>query len=174
MTSSTMPIRIPIEPIIVAKVVGTSKVLHKGFRMMNKPARIPKTPFSSFQPQSARSHRIVRIAKKPVTAPSEGGLPEDSVIVSWWSASTLLWYGQRVERLRPDVYIVDDRTRLDDNLGEVWDVIDRFLGQRPVFVIRMTGGRDGMEVISAMYDLVERPLPDGSTVRQVISKKGMP
>jgi hypothetical protein len=109
-----------------------------------------------------------------LASPSEGGLPEDSVIVSWWSASTLLWYGQRVERLRPDVYIVDDRTRLDDNLGEVWDVIDRFLGQRPVFVIRMNGGRDGMEVISAMYDLVERPLPDGSTVRQVISKKGMP
>jgi hypothetical protein len=107
-------------------------------------------------------------------APSEGGLPEDSVIVSWWSASTLLWYGQRVERLRPDVYIVDDRTRLDDNLGEVWDVIDRFLGQRPVFVIRMTGGRDGMDVIGATYDLAERPLPDGSTIWQVISKKGMP
>jgi hypothetical protein len=107
-------------------------------------------------------------------SPSEGGLPEDSVIVSWWSASTLLWYGQRVERLRPDIYIVDDRTRLDDNLGEVWDVIDRFLGQRPVFVIRMTGGRDGMDVISATYDLAERPLPDGSTVWQVISKKGMP
>jgi hypothetical protein len=107
-------------------------------------------------------------------SPSEGGLPEDSVIVSWWSASTLLWYGQRVERLRPDIYVVDDRTRLDDNLGEVWDVIDRFLGQRPVFVIRMTGGKDGMDVIRATYDLAERPLPDGSTVWQVISKKGMP
>ncbi len=107
-------------------------------------------------------------------SPSEGGLPEDSVIVSWWSASTLLWYGQRVERLRPDIYIVDDRTRLDDNLGEVWDVIDRFLGQRSVFVIRMTGGKDGMDVIRATYDLAERPLPDGSTVWQVISKKGMP
>jgi hypothetical protein len=110
-----------------------------------------------------------------VMAPaSEGGLPEDSVIVSWWSASTTLWYGQRVERLRPDIYIVDDRTRLDDNLGAVWDVIDRFLGQRPLFVIRMPGGADGMEAIGAVYELAEYPLPDGSAVYEVISKKGMP
>ena len=105
---------------------------------------------------------------------SAGGLPEDSVIVSWWSVSTTLWYGQRVERLRPDIYIVDDRTRLDDNLGSVRDVIDRFLGQRPVFVIRMSGGGDGMESITATYDLIEYPLPDGITVKQVISKKGTP
>ncbi len=110
-----------------------------------------------------------------IMAPSsEGGLPEDAVIVSWWSASTTLWYGQRVERLRPDIYIVDDRTRLDDNLGEVWDVIDRFLGQRPVFVIRMSGGGDGLDAIRARYYLVEYQLPDGSAVAQVISKKGMP
>jgi hypothetical protein len=106
---------------------------------------------------------------------SAGGLPEDSVIVSWWSVSTTLWYGQRVERLRPDIYIVDDRTRLDDNLGEVWDVIDRFLGQRPVFVLRMPGGgRDGMDTIGAMYDLVDYQLPEGVAVKQVISKKGTP
>jgi hypothetical protein len=105
---------------------------------------------------------------------SEGGLPENAVIVSWWSVSTTLWYGQRVERLRPDIYIVDDRTRLDDNLGEVRDVIDRFLGQRPVFVIRMPLGGDGMEAIGTMYYLVEYPLPDGSVVAEVMSKKGMP
>jgi hypothetical protein len=107
-----------------------------------------------------------------ILAPAEqGGLPEDSVVVSWWSASTLLWYGQRVERLRPDIYIVDDRTRLDDNLGEVWDVVDRFLGQRPVFLIRMSGGSDGMAQLDTMYDLADFKLPDGSTVKQVMSKK---
>jgi len=32
-----------------------------------------------------------------VLAPADkGGLPENSVIMSWWSASTTLWYGQKV------------------------------------------------------------------------------
>ena len=31
---------------------------------------------------------------------------------------------------------MDDRTRLDESLGEVEDVIERFLGSRPVHVIR--------------------------------------
>ena len=37
----------------------------------------------------------------------------DAVILSWWSYSTPLWYVQLIEGLRPDVWIVDDRTRLD-------------------------------------------------------------
>jgi uncharacterized membrane protein YhaH (DUF805 family) len=60
----------------------------------------------------------------------------DGVVISWWSYSTPAWYGQLIEGRRPDVWIVDDRTRLDENLGEVEDVIDRFLGKRPVYVIR--------------------------------------
>jgi hypothetical protein len=110
-----------------------------------------------------------------ILAPAaEGGLPENAVIISWWSVSTTLWYGQRVERLRPDIYIVDDRTRLDDNLGEVWDVVDRFLGKRPVFLIRMTDGGDGMTALRGMYELVDYRLPDGSTVAEVTNKKGTP
>ena len=42
-------------------------------------------------------------------------------IVSWWSYSTPLWYAQRVEGERPDVAIIDDRTRLDENLGGLTD-----------------------------------------------------
>ena len=34
------------------------------------------------------------------------------------------------------MWVVDDRTRLDAGLGEVEDVIDRFLGTRPVYLIR--------------------------------------
>ena len=41
----------------------------------------------------------------------------DAAIVSWWSYSTPLWYAQRVEGRRPDITIIDDRTRLDENLG---------------------------------------------------------
>ena len=38
--------------------------------------------------------------------------------VSWWSYSTTLWYGQLIEGRRPDLLIIDDRTRLDEGLGE--------------------------------------------------------
>jgi hypothetical protein len=62
----------------------------------------------------------------------------NAVVVSWWSFSTPLWYAQRVEHRRMDITIVDDRTRLDENLGELTDVIDRALAQgRPVYAIRL-------------------------------------
>jgi hypothetical protein len=75
----------------------------------------------------------------------------DSLIVSWWSYSTPLWYEQLVEGRRPDIAIVDDRTRLDENLGSIEDVIDANLGKRPVYVIRL----DPSEVaaLARRYDL---------------------
>jgi hypothetical protein len=60
----------------------------------------------------------------------------DALVVSWWGYSTPLWYRQRVLGERPDIAIVDDRTRLDEDLGSVIDVIDANLGDRPVYVIR--------------------------------------
>jgi hypothetical protein len=104
--------------------------------------------------------------------PDQGGLPANSVIVSWWGASNALWYGQKVEGLRPDIYVVDDRTRLDQNLGDVWDVIDSYLGRRPVFLERLYGSRDGMQVLSTMYQMTDFPLTNGDTIQRVTSKKG--
>jgi len=60
-----------------------------------------------------------------------------AVIISWWSFSTPLWYGQHVEGRRPDVTIIDDRDILDDGYGDVADAIEAFLGERPVYVIRL-------------------------------------
>ena len=60
----------------------------------------------------------------------------DAVVVSWWSYSTPLWYAQHVEGRRPDLRDVDDRTRLDEDLGDYDDVIDANLPSRPVYVIR--------------------------------------
>ena len=110
---------------------------------------------------------------RAVLAPAEaGGLPANSVIVSWWSTSTTLWYGQRVLGMRPDIYIVDDRTRLDDNLGEVQDVFNKFLGNRPVFTIRLSGGVDGMDVLNTEFDIQPYSLGDGSTISHVVGRKG--
>jgi hypothetical protein len=110
---------------------------------------------------------------RAVLAPAEaGGLPENSVIVSWWSTSTTLWYGQKVLGMRPDIYIVDDRTRLDDNLGNVQDVFNKFLGNRPVFTIRLETGVDGMAALDTEYDIQPFTLGDGSTISQVVGRKG--
>ncbi|MGH2465528.1 MAG: protein O-mannosyl-transferase family [Candidatus Limnocylindrales bacterium] len=63
-------------------------------------------------------------------------LAQTGVIISWWSYSTPLWYAQDIEGKIPGIAIVDDRTRLDEGLGSVSDVIDGNLGKRPVYLIR--------------------------------------
>jgi hypothetical protein len=64
-------------------------------------------------------------------------LAQNAVVVSWWSYSTPLWYAQFVNGQRPDVFVVDDRTMIDQHLGTADDVIARYLGQRPVYLIRL-------------------------------------
>ena len=66
-----------------------------------------------------------------------GEVEPGAIIVSWWSFSTPLWYAQHIEGRRPDIFIADDRTRLDLDLGGLTDVIDGNLGLRPVYVIRI-------------------------------------
>ena len=46
-------------------------------------------------------------------------LEPEAVVISWWSFSTPLWYGQHVEGRRPDVTVIDDRDILDDGYGDV-------------------------------------------------------
>jgi hypothetical protein len=82
-------------------------------------------------------------------------LPPNAVVISWWSFSTPLWYGRDVEGRRPDIAIIDDRTILDENLGGVTDVIDLYLGQRPVYVIRLPAD---MDILARRYELL--PVPD--------------
>jgi hypothetical protein len=82
-------------------------------------------------------------------------LPPNALLISWWSFSTPLWYGRDVQGRRPDITIIDDRTILDENLGTVSDVIDRNLGSRPVYVIRLQAD---MDTLAERYELL--PLPD--------------
>jgi hypothetical protein len=64
-------------------------------------------------------------------------LDAHGVVISWWSYSTPLWYAQIIEGKIPGVSIVDDRTRLDEGLGSVEDVIDSNLGRRAVYLVRL-------------------------------------
>jgi hypothetical protein len=112
---------------------------------------------------------------RQMLAPADqGGLPAKSVIMGWWSVSTTFWYGQKVLGLRPDIYMIDDRTRIDDNLGSVQDVFNRFLGNRPVFTIRLEGGGDGMTALETQFDIQTFTLGSGLTIAQVVGRKGNP
>ena len=63
-----------------------------------------------------------------------------------------LWYAQKVEGQRPDVFIVDDRTMLDLNLGRAPDVIRRYLAEgRPVYAIRVDG--PDLNELKAQFDM---------------------
>jgi hypothetical protein len=94
----------------------------------------------------------------------------NAAVVSWWSFSTPLWYAQKVQGRRPDIEIIDDRTRLDENLGGLTDVIDANLGKRPVYVIRV----DPKEVrmLAGRYDLDYIDGGDARALTRVIGLKG--
>ena len=96
-------------------------------------------------------------------------MDEGAVIVSWWSYSTPLWYAQRVEGRRPDLVIIDDRTRLDEGLGDITDVIDVHLGRHPVYVIR----DDPLEValLADRYELIPIDGRDAHSLTQVVGRR---
>jgi 4-amino-4-deoxy-L-arabinose transferase-like glycosyltransferase len=95
-------------------------------------------------------------------------LPPNAVVISWWSYSTPLWYAQLVEHRRPDISIVDDRTRLDRNMGEVSDVIDAELGSRPVYIIRQAA-----EISTLLQRYKLEAVGDGATsLIQVVARQG--
>ncbi len=94
-------------------------------------------------------------------------LEPNAVVLSWWSYSTPLWYGRWVEGRRPDVTIIDDRDILDDGFGTVEAAIDHYLGQRPVYVIRLE--RD-VDALGRRYAL--EPVPDVPVdLRRVVARK---
>lgn len=86
-----------------------------------------------------------------------------------WSYSTPLWYAQRVEGRRPDLVIIDDRTRLDEGMGDIADVIDAHLGTSPVYVIREDATEAAMR--AERYELVTVDGHDAHSPTQVVRRK---
>jgi len=74
-----------------------------------------------------------------------GTVGPDAVIVSWWSFSTPLWYRTVVLGERPGVQVVDDRDRLDEDLGSVDDVIRANVALRPVYLVRKSAEISALE-----------------------------
>lgn len=95
-----------------------------------------------------------------------------AVIVSWWSYSTPLWYAQLIEGRRTDVFVADDRTRIDKDLGEVTDVIDGNLAiGRPVYAIRIDSGE--LRQLDARYTLTPLESPLAWNVVRVTSRSAV-
>ena len=63
----------------------------------------------------------------------------------------------------PTSWVVDDRTRLDEDLGDVTDVIEANLDTRPVYLIRQPAE---IEALSQRY-LIERVGTPGNLFRVV-------
>ena len=97
-------------------------------------------------------------------------LEPNAVVVSWWSFSTPLWYATIVDGRRPDISIIDDRTRLDCNLGELDHVIDLYLPTRPVYLIR-NGGSE-LPALEGRFQLVPIGAPTASNVIRVLPIEG--
>jgi hypothetical protein len=95
-----------------------------------------------------------------------------AVVVSWWSYSTPLWYAQRVEGRRPDLVIIDDRTRLDLGLGDITAVIDAHLGREPVYVIR--DDPKEIELLAERYELEPLDGVDARSLTRVIRLRDTP
>jgi hypothetical protein len=66
-----------------------------------------------------------------------GALPANAAILSYWDASTPLWYGQLVEGLRPDVLVVDDTNIVYEGWGSRENRIRSLVCTRPVFILRL-------------------------------------
>ncbi len=95
----------------------------------------------------------------------EGVIGRDAVVVSWWSYSTPLWYAQHIEGRRPDIRIVDDRIRLDEDLGDIPHVIDANLGHRPVILIQIDPAV--LASLSSRYQLTRLDVPGLQEVYRV-------
>lgn len=81
-----------------------------------------------------------------------------AIFLTWWGYSTPLWYRQVILGERADVSVVDDRTRLDRNLGSVDDVIRANLGSRPIYLVRRT---EDLPALEARWQLDVVADPDG-------------
>jgi hypothetical protein len=81
----------------------------------------------------------------------------NAVVISWWSYSTPLWYGEFVQGRRTDITIIDDSTAVWNNLGTVPQIIDTYLGTRPVYVIRQSDSE--IETLAQQYLILPVDLP---------------
>ena len=126
---------------------------------------------TAFGSRAAAADRSRDMAARQWVTAALSQIEEDAIIVSWWSTSTVLWYVTLIDGERPDLTIVDDRTRIDLDYGEATDVIARFLPTgRPVYVIR--ANEHDLELVTDRYDLEPLTAEPATNVYRVIGVRG--
>jgi hypothetical protein len=146
----------PAMPVLVAAVLGA---------LLLVPA------ITAFEARLAAADRSRDTAARQWVTAALSQIDEGAIIVSWWSTSTVLWYVTLVDGERPDLTIVDDRTRIDLDYGEATDVIARFLPTgRPVYVIR--ANEHDLELVTDLYDLEPLTAEPATNVYRVIGPRG--
>jgi hypothetical protein len=105
----------------------------------------------AFSERASRVDQTRNVAAQAWADAVLGQLEPNAVVVSWWSYSTTLWYEHIVDGRRPDIQILDDRTRLDLNLGELDHVMSIYVPKAPVYVIR--NGPAELDELSKTYNL---------------------
>ena len=151
-----MPRLVPAIPVLVSIVLAA---------LLLVPA------VTAFGGRAAAADRSRDTAARQWVSAALSQIEEDAIIVSWWSTSTVLWYVTLVDGERPDLTIVDDRTRIDLDYGEATDVIARFLPTgRPVYVIR--ANEHDLELVRDRYDLQPLTAAPATNVYRVIGVRG--
>lgn len=145
-----------------ARAGSAVAVLLAGALLVFPLARIPAT--------EARVEEVSWLDARSFVDESFDLLERDATVVSWWSTSTPLWYGTIVEGRRPDIRIVDDRTRLDEDLGTVEDVIGAELPRGPVYVIRPPAE---IAVLKERFVLERVPIEVFTPIYRVVSERGV-
>jgi len=94
----------------------------------------------------------------------------NAVVLSWWGASTALWYGRYAEGKRPDITILDDSECLPHNWQSLTSAIDLYYGKRPIYAVSWP---DELERYGKKYQLRQVAKLDwfGMTVHEVVGRK---
>ena len=144
----------PVPDALIAIGLSVALLLPTGFALPGRFARVDRSHDLGARDWVDRAFLVMR---------------PDAVIVSWWSYSTPLWYAQHIEGRRPDLTVIDDRTRLDQGLGDVTDVIDANLPTRPVYVIRVDPA--DLALLERRYVLQYLDGPDARYLTRVVSRR---
>ncbi|HEX4897532.1 MAG TPA: DUF2723 domain-containing protein [Candidatus Limnocylindrales bacterium] len=154
--SGPLPHLVPAIPVLVATVLGA---------LLLVPAA------TAFEGRARAADRSRDTSARQWVTAALSQIEEGAIIVSWWSTSTVLWYVTLIDGERPDLTIVDDRTRIDLDYGEATDVIARFLPTgRPVYVIR--ANEHDLELVTDRYDLEPLTAEPATNVYRVIGVRG--
>jgi hypothetical protein len=97
-----------------------------------------------------------RARDRAQAALSEAG--PQAIIFGWWTSAPPIHYLQMVENQRPDVLVIN---RFLIGADEMYALIDRSLGDRPVYVMELDEGLIGayqLEPVGPMFELTPRKL----------------